>query len=112
MPYKSEAQRKFFNSPEGKEKLGKEEVKKWNEESKGQKNLQEKVSDILNSAIQTCDSPYIKNDELKRIINDLENISSRVESVSNKLDSKDSHSVRRSSQDIKEIANNLKLFVK
>lgn len=112
MPYKSEAQRKFFNSPAGKKKLGEEEVEKWNEESKGQKNLPEKVSDALSKAIQTCDSPYIKNDELKRIINDLENIASRVESVSNKLDSKDSPSVRRSSQDIKEIANNLKLFVK
>lgn len=112
MPYKSEAQRRFFNSPSGKKKIGKEEVEKWNEESKGQKNLPEKVSDTLNKAIQTCDSPYIKNDELKRIINDLENIASRVESVSNKIDSKDSPSVRRSSQDIKEVANNLKLFVK
>ena len=26
MPYKSESQRKFFNSPAGKEKLGEEEV--------------------------------------------------------------------------------------
>ena len=112
MPYKSEVQRKFFNSPAGKEKLGEEEVEKWNEESKGQKNLPEKVNDVLIKAIQTCDSPYIKNDELKRIINNLENIASRVESVSNKLDSKESPSIKRSSQDIKEIANNLKLFVK
>ena len=29
MPYKSEAQRKFFNSPAGKAKLGKEKVEKW-----------------------------------------------------------------------------------
>ena len=57
MPYKSEAQRKFFNSPTGKEKLGEEEVEKWNKESKGQKNLPEKVSskDTWNRAIKMCD---------------------------------------------------------
>ena len=57
MPYKSEAQRKFFNSPAGKEKLGEEEVEKWNKESKGQKNLPEKVSskDTWNRAIKMCD---------------------------------------------------------
>ena len=43
MPYKSEAQRKFFNSPAGKEKLSEKEVEKWNEESKGQKNLTENI---------------------------------------------------------------------
>lgn len=56
MPYKSEAQRKFFNSPAGKEKIGKEEVEKWNKESKGEKDLHEKVSDSLSKAISVCDS--------------------------------------------------------
>ena len=51
MPYKSEAQRKFFNSPAGKEKIGKEEVEHWNEVSKGMK-LPEKAVD---RAIKTCD---------------------------------------------------------
>ena len=37
MPYKSEAQRRFFNSPAGKKKIGKEEVEEWNEKSKGKK---------------------------------------------------------------------------
>ena len=57
MPYKSESQRKFFNSPAGKEKIGEKEVEKWNEESKGQKNLPEKVSskDTWNRAIKMCD---------------------------------------------------------
>lgn len=56
MPYKSEAQRRFFNSHAGKAKLGKEEVKQWNEESKGQKNLPEKVKDLLSKAIRSCDA--------------------------------------------------------
>lgn len=56
MPYKSEAQRRFFNSPAGKAKLGKEEVEQWNEESKGQKNLPEKVKDLLSKAIRSCDN--------------------------------------------------------
>ena len=56
MHYKSEAQRKFFNSPAGKEKIGKEEVEKWNKESKGEKDLSEKVSDSLSKAISACDS--------------------------------------------------------
>ena len=51
MPYKSEAQRKFFNSPAGKEKLGEEEVEHWNEVSKGMK-LPEKAVD---KAIRLCD---------------------------------------------------------
>lgn len=57
MPYKSEAQRKFFNSSEGKAKLGKEEVEKWNEESKGQKDLPNKISD-LQKAIKICDDTW------------------------------------------------------
>lgn len=57
MPYKSEAHRRFFNSPAGKEKIGKENVEEWNKESKGQKNLPEKVSskDVLRKAIMICD---------------------------------------------------------
>lgn len=54
MPYKSEEQRRFFNSPAGKKKLGKEEVEKWNEESEGQKNLPKKVKSI-DKAIRNCD---------------------------------------------------------
>ena len=52
MPYKSEAQRRFFNSPAGKEKLGEEEVEHWNEVSKGMK-LPEKAID---RAIRILDS--------------------------------------------------------
>lgn len=71
MPYKSEAQRKFFNSPAGKEKLGEEEVEKWNEESKGQKNLPEKVSskDTWNEAIRNCDAASITYNEIKSVYN-------------------------------------------
>lgn len=57
MPYKSEAQRRFFNSPAGKRKLGKEEVEHWNEVSKGQRELPERVSD-LDKAIHKCDESY------------------------------------------------------
>lgn len=42
MPYKSEAQRRFFNSEEGKRKIGAREVEHWNKVSKGMK-LPEKV---------------------------------------------------------------------
>lgn len=55
MPYKSEAQRRFFNSPAGKEKIGAEEVEHWNEVSKG-KELPEKVKDTLEKAIKACDT--------------------------------------------------------
>lgn len=51
MPYKSEAQRRFFNSPAGKAKIGAEEVEHWNEASKG-KELPEKAID---KAIRACD---------------------------------------------------------
>lgn len=44
MPYKSEEQRRYFNSPAGKAKIGKEEVEHWNEVSKG-KELPEKADD-------------------------------------------------------------------
>ena len=66
MPYKSEAQRRFFNFPAGKEKIGKENVEEWNEESKGQKNIPEKVSskDVLRKAIMSCDKIQV---DVKRI---------------------------------------------
>lgn len=54
MPYKSEAQRKFFNSEAGKEKIGEAEVEHWNKESEGM-DLPEKVKDMLDKAIKTCD---------------------------------------------------------
>lgn len=44
MPYKSEAQRRFFNSKKGKEVVGKKNVEKFNKESKGLK-LPEKVKE-------------------------------------------------------------------
>lgn len=34
MPFKSDKQRRFFNSPTGKAKLGQEKVKEFNEASK------------------------------------------------------------------------------
>jgi hypothetical protein len=43
MPYKSDSQRRFFNSPAGKKKVGAKVVKEFNEASKG-KSLPEKVS--------------------------------------------------------------------
>lgn len=66
----------------------------------------------LDKAISTCDSPYIKNDVLRDIIKDLENLASRVQSVADRADDKDSSSLKRSVQDIKETANHLKLYVK
>lgn len=59
MPYKSEAQRRFFNSPAGKKKIGKEEVEEWNEKSKGKKNLPESVKDKLQYAIDQMDPNFI-----------------------------------------------------
>lgn len=59
MPYKSEAQRRYFNSKAGKAKIGAEEVEHWNEVSKG-KELPEKVEDNMNfkktmdKAIRLC----------------------------------------------------------
>lgn len=58
MPYKSEAQRRFFNSPVGKKKIGKEEVEEWNEKSKGKKNLPESVKDKLQYAIDQMDPNF------------------------------------------------------
>lgn len=58
MPYKSEAQRRFFNSPAGKKKIGKEEVEEWNEKSKGKKNLPESVKDKLQYVIDQMDPNF------------------------------------------------------
>lgn len=58
MPYKSEAQRRFFNSPAGKKKIGKEEVEEWNEKSKGKKNLPGSVKDKLQYAIDQMDPNF------------------------------------------------------
>lgn len=58
MPYKSEAQMRFFNSPAGKKKIGKEEVEEWNEKSKGKKNLPESVKDKLQYAIDQMDPNF------------------------------------------------------
>lgn len=77
MPYKSEAQRRYFNSPAGKAKIGKEEVEHWNEVSKG-KELPEKADDMelndkrrthamkaIDKAIRVCDSKFNKGDLVK-----------------------------------------------
>lgn len=66
----------------------------------------------FDKAISTCDSPYIKNNDLKSIIKELDNLASRVQSVSDRSNDKDSSSLNRTVQDIKEIANNLRLYVK
>lgn len=49
MPYKSEAQRKFFNSKTGRAKLGEEVVEEFNKESKGM-DLPSKAEDATNIA--------------------------------------------------------------
>ena len=70
------------------------------------------VYNAIDKAISTCDSPYIKNDSIRGIIKDLENLASRVQSVADRADDKDSPSLKRSVQDIKEIANQLRLYSK
>lgn len=69
MPYKSEAQRRFFNSEAGKEKLGEAEVEHWNKESEGMK-LPEKVKDTLDKAIKACDEKSLSqvyNDGMRKM---------------------------------------------
>ena len=66
----------------------------------------------LDKTISTCDSPYVKSDSIKGIIKDLENLAARVQSVADRADDKDSPSLKRSVQDIKDVANNLRLYVK
>ena len=62
MPYKSEAQRKFFNSEAGKEKLGEAEVEHWNKESEGMK-----LQEVLNK----CGLKYFMEIE-EKILCDIE----------------------------------------
>lgn len=71
MPYKSEAQRRFFNSGKGKEVVGKKNVEKFNKESKGLK-LPEKVKEkdetlgeYIKSSFDECKD---KDEMLKRRI--------------------------------------------
>ena len=71
MPYKSEAQRRFFNSEKGKEVVGKKNVEKFNKESKGLK-LPEKVKEkdetlgeYIKSSFDECKD---KDEMLKRRI--------------------------------------------
>ena len=71
MPYKSEAQRRFFNSKKGKEVVGKKNVEKFNRESKGLK-LPEKVGkddEIENKRIYTkgsADSKPMNEKEIEK----------------------------------------------
>ena len=69
------------------------------------------MNKILDSAISTCDELYVPNRDLERIINDLENISSRIKAVADRANNNDSATLERNSQDVKEISNNLKLFL-
>lgn len=71
MPYKSEAQRRFFNSEKGKEVVGKKNAEKFNKESKGLK-LPEKVKEkdetlgeYIKSSFDECKD---KDEMLKRRI--------------------------------------------
>lgn len=71
MPYKSEAQRRFFNSKKGKEVVGEKNVKEFNKESKGLK-LPEKVKEkdetlgkYIKSSFDECED---KDEMLKRRI--------------------------------------------
>ncbi len=44
MPYKSDAQRRFFHSPGAKRAgLTKKQIKEWDVDSKGQKNMPERI---------------------------------------------------------------------
>lgn len=94
MPYKSEAQRKYFNSPEGKKKIGPEEVEHWNEVSKGMK-LPKKVEEdkemnVLDKAIRSCDSPDVSSSDLlnlsSQIMNRLKNIESNIKYINSQED--------------------------
>lgn len=62
MPYKSEAQRRFFNSEKGKEVVGEKNVKEFNKESKGLK-LPEKVEEKDDTMLEYVKSSFDKCDE-------------------------------------------------
>lgn len=68
MPYKSEAQRRFFNSKAGKKKIGEKEVEHWNEVSKGKK-LSEKIGDknIFDELIDVMKISEVDNGYKKEI---------------------------------------------
>lgn len=71
MPYKSEAQRRFFNSKKGKEVVGKKNVEKFNKESKGlklpekAKEKDETLGEYIKSSFDNCKD---KDEMLKRRI--------------------------------------------
>lgn len=67
---------------------------------------------VIDRAIKALDSPYIKRETLNSIIDELENLSSRIKAASEKVDGKNSASLKRSSEDVKEVANNLRLYLK
>lgn len=77
MPYKSEAQRRFFNSEKGKEVVGEKNVKEFNKESKGLK-LPEKVEkdedEILNKRIPTMGKANDTNRLILKAINSIEKL--------------------------------------
>lgn len=91
MPYKSEAQRRFFNSPAGKEKLGEEEVEHWNEVSKGMK-LPEKAIDrairILDEGRSGVHRITYKDIDGKKQV---ETIKGSVEKAKNRIDELERH---------------------
>lgn len=94
MPYKSEAQCKFFNSPEGKRKLGEKEVEHWNEVSEGKKLPDKKDSKDLESlaaidkAIRVIDAAKEGPDsdaEIKKLVQEQIQLLSKVETTIKKL---------------------------
>lgn len=77
MPYKSEAQRRFFNSEKGKEVVGEKNVKEFNKESKGLK-LPEKVEkdedEILNKRVPAMGKANDTNRLILKAINSIEKL--------------------------------------
>ena len=77
MPYKSEAQRRFFNSEKGKEVVGKKNVEEFNRESKGLK-LPEKVEkdedEILNKRVTAMGKANDTNILILKAINSIEKL--------------------------------------
>lgn len=78
MPYKSEAQRRFFNSEKGKEVVGEKNVKEFNKESKGL-DLPEKVEEkdedeILNKRIPTMGKANDTNRLILKAISSIEKL--------------------------------------
>ncbi len=67
---------------------------------------------VLDKAVKIIDSPFIKKKVINSLIDDLENLASRIQTASDNMDDKDSASLRRSAEDVKKIANHLKLYAK